>query len=40
MEPSELEIKLNEADEQAIYTKERLSHEIVFQNVKNTINGK
>lgn len=34
-----IEMKLDEADKQAITAKERLSHETVFKNVRSAING-
>lgn len=35
-----IEMKLDEADRQAVMTEERLSHETVFSNVRRAINGK
>lgn len=35
-----IEKKLDEADEQATMTKERLDHDTVFKNVRNVIHGK
>lgn len=35
-----VEIKLDEADRQAIMTDERLSHEEVFSNIRSAIHGK
>ena len=35
-----VEMKLDEADRQAAATEERLSHEIVFKNVRSVIHGK
>lgn len=35
-----IEIKLDEADHQASLTHERLSHQTVFDNVRNAIHGK
>lgn len=35
-----VEKKLDEADRQAAMTKERLTHETVFQNIRSTIHGK
>lgn len=35
-----VEMKLDEADRQAELTKERLSHDTVFSNVRNAIHGK
>lgn len=36
----DVEMKLDEADKQAEMTKERLSHETVFANVRRTVHGK
>ena len=36
----DIEEKLDEADKQAAMTKERLSHETVFNNVRGMIDGK
>ena len=35
-----IEVKLDEADRQAAMAEERLSHEIVFGNVRSAIHGK
>lgn len=35
-----VEMKLDEADRQAIATKERLSHETVFNHARSAVNGK
>lgn len=35
-----IEMKLDEADRQAAISKERLSHETVFNNVRSTMHGK
>ncbi len=35
-----IEMKLDEADKMAEVTEERLSHEEVFRNVRNAVNGK
>ncbi len=34
-----IEMKLDEADKQAITTEERLSHETIFKNVRSAIDG-
>lgn len=34
-----IEIKLDEADRQAVKTEERLSHETVFGNARSAVNG-
>lgn len=35
-----IEMKLDEADRQAALTEERLSHDTVFSNVRDTLHGK
>lgn len=35
-----IEMKLNETDNQAARTDERLSHETLFQDIRSTIHGK
>lgn len=36
----DVEMKLDEADKQAMSTDERLSHETIFKNIRSSINGR